>query len=197
MSPMSQDDCTLRRILQAQQTILGNLNRPNVIRKLRTYCCLQASLLQVDVSADPYYRRRYTWFYGMRLQPHTWLDKYFCLLQAQKGNNAISFAPTLRTLPTQRVEGSFSSKLVATIRPDMPVIDQYVISNLGLKRPPGSFEQRIDGWVKLHSHIHSLYKSLLRDDMFKEVRDHFDGWFQQFPCLTEVKKLDILLWQLR
>jgi len=197
VSAMSQDRRILDLILQAQQTILGNLKRPNVIRKLRTYCCLQASLLQVDVSADLYYRRRYTWFYVMRLQPHTWLDKYFCLLQAQKGNKAISFAPTLRTLSTQRVEGAFSSKLVATVRPDMPVIDRWVISNLGLKRPTGSFEQRIDGWVELHSDIQSLYKSLLAQDMFKEIQDYFDSSFQQFPGLTDEKKLDILLWQLR
>ena len=192
---MSQDHWILHRILQSRETILANLNQPKVIRGLKTYCWLQSNLPK-DVTVDPY-RRKYIGFYRVR-RPGTWLDKYFSLLQEQKANNTISFAHTLRTLSTpKRIEAVFISKLVATVRPDMPPIDKWVISNLCLTRPAGSPEQRINGWVGLHSYIRCLYKSLIQQDMFKEIQDYFDSSFQQFPGLTDVKKLDILLWQLR
>ncbi len=196
-SAMSRDDWVLGRILQAREAILSDLNRPNVIRALNSYCWLQNSLLEVDVRADPY-RRKYIGFYRVVYRSAAWLDAYFALLQAEKANNAISFARTLRKLSTEgNVEGAFSSKLVATVRPDMPPIDKWVMLNLGLRRPTGSFDERIDGWIRLHADIRSRYKSLLEQEVFEEIQDYFKSWFQQFPGLTGVKKLDILLWRLR
>ncbi len=52
-------------------------------------------------------------------------------------------------------------------------------------------------WTGLHSSICSLYGSLLQQDMFRKIRDDFDRSFDQYRSLTDIKKLDVLLWQLR
>jgi hypothetical protein len=195
---MSQDHWILRRIQQNQDSVFANVTKAS--RKLETYCRLQDALFNLDVATDSDFRKKYTWLYGMRRQPNGWLDSYFSLLEENKGNDAVSFADILRTLSTpQRIEASFSSKLLATIRLDLPVIDAYVILNLGLARPrrTGSEEHDRNEWTGLHARICSLYGSLLQQDMFRKIRDDFDKSFDQYRSLTDVKKLDVLLWQLR
>ncbi|MEE9125454.1 MAG: hypothetical protein V3U14_13325 [candidate division NC10 bacterium] len=195
---MSQDHWILHRIQQNQGSVFANVTKAR--RKLETYCLLQAALFNLDVATEPEYQKKYIWLYGMRRQPINWLNSYFSLLQAKKGNDAVSFIDILPTLSTpQRIEASFSSKLLATIRPEMPVIDAYVISNLGLARPrrTGSRQHVMSEWTGLHSSICSLYGSLLQQDMFRKIRDDFDRSFDQYRSLTDIKKLDVLLWQLR
>ena len=44
---------------------------------------------------------------------------------------------------TGNIEGSFTSKLLATINPNLPIWDQYVLKNIGLKVKETSKEEKI------------------------------------------------------
>ncbi len=95
---MSQDHWILHRIQQNQGSVFANVTKAR--RKLETYCLLQAALFNLDVATEPDYQKKYIWLYGMRRQPINWLNSYFSLLQAKKGNNAVSFTDILPTLST-------------------------------------------------------------------------------------------------
>jgi hypothetical protein len=54
-----------------------------------------------------------------------------------KGQN-VSFEQILRFLHSSlnRYEPSFSSKMVATHKPDLPIWDKFVLNNTRIKAPP-------------------------------------------------------------
>lgn len=194
---MTDDSWILHRIWQSRDSIRANLVRAE--RQIDDYCRLQADLRSQDVRTDPDYRRRFVQLYRMFRQPKEWLDSFFALLEDEKDNPTIAFASVLAALSHSRVEASFSSKLVATIRPKMPVLDQYVLANLGLRSPSsrGAMTLRLRLWSGLYDDTCTLYRDLLTQRLYQDVAEYFDGSLASFPGLTEVKKLDLLLWQLR
>lgn len=102
---------------------------------LRKYLSLQDSLENVDVSKDQDFQKRFNHFYRIR-RNRNWQSQFYKLLQEKK-KKGVAFAYALKTINrnTGRLEASFASKLVATIHPDKPVIDKFVLDNADLKLP--------------------------------------------------------------
>jgi hypothetical protein len=98
-----------------------------------------------------------------------------------------------------RVEPSFSSKLVATIRPEMPVYDSIVRNRLGIANPRHykSAETRLADAEQAYDRIECFYACTLPTEEFAALKDEFDRCVPQFAHFTATKKLDILLWQWR
>ena len=113
--------------------------------------------------------------------------------------SAVSICDVLEEIhrETRWVEPSFSSKLAATVDENLPVWDKHVLHNLGLKPPyPGMAPgPKLDGCVELCSRIRSWTSNAIRQSDFAEWRRHFDSMFPSFRHFTDVKKLDLFLWQ--
>lgn len=135
-------------------------------------------------------------FYRVR-RGQDWQDKFYDLLEAKKGQT-VPFAEVLDTLhrTTGRYEASFASKLLATIDPRMPVIDSIVLRNLNLRLPAASSKQRIERIQEVHSRLVTCFEEFLSTEMGRHLVERFRD---AYPAanITEIKMLDLVLWQTR
>jgi hypothetical protein len=169
---------------------------PRVAAGLKKYLWLQAQRDTCDLRSNSEYRRRFNGFYRVR-RGRDWQDKFFDLLERKKGQR-IPFAEVLATLhrTTGRYEASFASKLLATIDPNMPVIDSMVLRNLNLRLPASSSTQRIARIQEIHTKLENCFKEFLATEMGRHLVGRFRA---EYPTanITETKMLDLVLWQTR
>ena len=92
---------------------------------------------ETDVSVDADFQRVFNGFYRMRQRPESFYRIYYEYLERNKDNGDLTFEDVVTYLyhETGSIHASFSSKLLATVRPDMPVWDKFVLQNLGLRAP--------------------------------------------------------------
>jgi len=170
---------------------------------LMKYKSLMKMFERVDVSTDTDFKRLYNHFYRMRQRPAEFYREYFNYLQACKGKN-IEFRDVIDHLfsKVRRIEPSFSSKLLATVRPEKPVWDKFVLQNLGFKAPGYSGSsihekiRRIDECVSVYKEIERWYQSFLQTKNARELINRFDSFYPN-AGISDVKKIDLILWQLR
>ena len=182
-------------------------NIPRVLCRLRNnkgrledYNYLQQSLLKTNVADDRSYQRKFKSFYRVR-RNDVWCAIFFQILEREKRNKTVSFSNVLNEIyrearhnDRQQVEMSFASKLVATINPELPVLDKYVFENLGLKT---SSNRKLNRVVEIYSEVQTLTSRKIQSNGFETWRNRFDETFPQFTHFTDVKKLDLFLWQKR
>lgn len=148
---------------------------------------------KTNVALDLEYQRRFNAFYRVRRNP-AWQATFYDLLQQSKSER-LSFADVLRALhaATGRAEASFASKLVASVDPDLPVIDAFVLKNLGLRLPrPAPVEVRLAGIVELHERLRGIFSDYLDSDMGRHVVARFEASYPN-SRVTRVKMLDLVL----
>lgn len=169
---------------------------------LQRYGTLQSDLRTKHVDSDQGYQCIFNGFYKMQRRPEEWYRYYFAMLEREKHNKSITFRQVLETIyaKKQRVEPSFSSKLVATIRPEMPVYDKHVRENLSLEVLPQHrpAKERVQGLLRMYDTLEEKVNTLICDDIFvTELRPAFDMKFPAYAHISDVKKIDFLLWQYR
>lgn len=183
------------KLAEGVEKVLGKLT----VSKLSTYDYLQNYLLLTNVTSDISYQTKFKGFYGAGPMPNDRWQQFFSILESEKWNKAIAFSQVLERVHTEygSVEASFSSKIVATINPEMPVWDSKVLSNLNLDPPRQNMEteRRMNRIVDLYAYIQQLSSEVIRSSEFENWRRRFDGTFPQFNHFTDVKKLDLFLWQ--
>lgn len=170
---------------------------PLVAKGLAQYWRLQSALPVTNVAHDRDFQRAFNAFYRVRRDAR-WQSTFYRILEQSKGKGP-SFAEVLRALlaATGRVEASFASKLVASVDPATPVIDAFVLKNLGLRLPrPGPIEIRLARIVELHDRIRWIFSDYLGSDMGRHLVARFE---KSYPDrhVTQVKMLDLVLWQAR
>lgn len=169
--------------------------------ELSRYDELERSLPRTKVDADRGFQRTFKGYYRVRGRGPEWCTCFFSVLEREKRNRAVAFRNVLEEgyRGTGRVERAFSSKLVATIRPELPVCDKYVCENLGLAIPGGyePAERRVDRLVGLYDDLCRQVADLVKSAAFAELRKHFDSRHRDYSHLTDTKKLDLLLWKYR
>jgi hypothetical protein len=146
---------------------------------------------------DPAFQRKYKSFYGVRQRSQHWYETYFSFLESKR-NSQVSFGETIRYLHQKlgRCEFSFSSKLVATINPDMPIWDKYVLKHLEITKPPYKCADRLKRGEEAYDAICEWYSGFVGSQQGLDLLKAFD---QRFPSasITPTKKIDFVLWQLR
>lgn len=136
----------------------------------------------------------------MRQRTKEYYKKYYNYLQEQRNNKELSFSEIINYFyqTLGRVETSFSSKLLSIINTDMPVWDKYVLENLNLHpiKSWKSSEYRIKQSIETYEVLCKWYDKFLLTDISKEIVLLFD---QSYPNnkITDVKKIDLILWQMR
>ena len=135
---------------------------PRVREGLAPYLWLQSHRDTCDVRRDTEFRRRFNHFYRVR-RGREWQDSFYALLERNKRHPA-SFETVLRALhrSTRQWEASFASKLVATVDPEMPVIDSAVLRNLGLRLPTRTSHSRAEQIIELHDQLAATLRHRVR-----------------------------------
>lgn len=150
-----------------------------------------------DVSHDPGFQRSFNAFYRIRRNAE-WRKCYYDLFEQAKAKH-YDFADVIRILfeKTGNVEASFSSKMIATIDPDKPIWDQYVIRNLGLELKGKTPQERVENAVKLYGMIEEWFGEYLQTEEARANILVFDSMLPSYTWLSNVKKIDFLLWSKR
>ncbi len=163
---------------------------------LDTYEQIMRSVNAIDVSTDVAFQRLFNGFYLVR-RNGTWRKEYYDLFESKKDLHP-SFEEIITVLhaKTGKIEASFSSKMIATLNPEMPIWDQFVLKNLGLELT-GTEEERLHHAIALYKEIQSWYADYLGTDDARECLAEFDRILPKYSWLSDVKKIDCFLWSMR
>jgi hypothetical protein len=168
---------------------------PKVERGLGKYLWLQERIAAGrDYHVDPDFRRRFNGFYRVR-RATEWQDAFYALMARATG---WPFSRVLEELSsaTRRLEVSFASKLVASLDPMLPVIDSFVLKNLGLKLPPVGATQRARTACEVYTALCDSYSAFLHSDDGRMLVEEFRNRYPE-ARITELKMVDLVLWQKR
>jgi hypothetical protein len=184
----------LDSVLVNIDSILDNLKAS----KLNAYKLTQDQLYKVDVSTDPEYQKTYTKFYVLRL-PNTEAYKgHFSVLEKFKHKQAIQFSAILDELKiaTGRIEASFSSKILATINPNVAPLDKLVLGHLNLSLPKPYEANRLSKCASVHEQLVIKMGALVENGKFITIKKLFEKRYPMYN-FSNTKILDLLLWQYR
>jgi len=162
------------------------------------YLALMNLYGQVDVTSDTDFQRQYNGFYRMRQRTPAYYRAYYQLMEQLRGTKP-SFDTVIDALyaATGRFEPSFSSKMVATLVQHKPVWDMYVLQNLGLKAPSGNSETKLAALRACYLAIEDWYRNFLGTDEARDWIEEFDSQVPEHASFTQLKKIDLILWQTR
>ena len=177
------------------ETALSELEGSPTRGPLKTYAWLQAHYAQRDVTRSEEFQRTFNGFYRIQKRDRTWRDHFYALFEEAKRTRP-SFEQVLCKLYTStgQYEASFVSKLVATIDPNMPVIDSKVFENLGLRLPTYGSPHRAERIVKMHDTLRSCMAAYLSTEDGQKLVQRFRERYPQHN-FTETKMLDFVLWK--
>jgi hypothetical protein len=153
---------------------------------------------KVSVAENGDFRRNFNAFYRVRQRPREWYTVYFSYMQKVRDNKP-SFANVLDYLyrSTGRYEPSFSSKLVATLDPDQPVWDIWVIKNTRTRVPTYTSKGKVEEAKAAYQAIQAWYRQFLNSKEGELVVRSFDRIVPEHGRITNLKKADFVLWQMR
>lgn len=170
---------------------------PKIEKGLAEYCWLQEHFRGTDVSKDREFQKKFNGFYRVRRDAQ-WQKSYYRLMEEAKKSNGISFTEILEhlKLKTDRIEASFASKLMATLDPNLPLIDKVVLKNLCLRLPGYSAKDREQKTNNVYQELLKIYERLASSAKGRSICRKFQ---QRYPHsgITKVKMLDLVLWQIR
>ena len=124
------------------------------------YKYIMENVKKVNVQTDFAFRKAYCAYYGLnRNTSREFQNEYFAYMEQVK-NCSVAYGDVINTLyaKTKRVDYSFASKLLHTIQPDMPILDQHLMRMLGFKlQPNGEAKNRIAYYVKIYETVSAEY----------------------------------------
>lgn len=173
-------------------------------RGLKQYLNIQRSVHLTPVNKDVLFQEIFSFFYKIDpFRDKEWKEEYFNLFEICKNKNP-DFEGTLRIFykNTGEIEASFISKLVATINPDLPVIDKIVLNNLSLYSIYQKINRSEDKSLRILSVV-DLYNELNTELIVflktKGGKNLYKRFVAEYPYanITKIKILDLVLWQLR
>lgn len=150
-----------------------------------------------DVSQDLGFQKAFNAFYRIRRNTE-WRKCYYRLFEQAKADH-YGFADVIWALfkETGNVEASFSSKMIATIDPDKPIWDQYVIQNLSLELKGKTPKERVENAIGVYESIERWFAEYLKTEEARKNIAEFDMMLSSYVWLSDVKKIDYLLWSKR
>jgi len=173
----------------------------NILKKsfgIDKYAFIVKDLSKQDISKDANYQRVFNALYVVR-RNSKWRKIYYEYFESQKNNKHLNFELFIRYLyeNTGQVEASFSSKLLSTLNPNMPIWDVYVLKNLGLKMKLGKPKDRIEQSIKLYRDIHETYLKLVKSEWGRSAIAKFNQVLPDANWISDTKKIDFFIWQTR
>ena len=164
---------------------------------LDKYRFIMDNIQNTDISCDDDFQRTFNGFYIVRRNGE-WRKIFYTYFERIK-NEIPSFENIITYLyeNTGNLEPSFASKMLATISPDKPIWDRYVVQNLQLKLEGKTKQEKLKHAVKLYEDMEQWYLDFLQTDKARECIEIFDRTLPDYQWLSEVKKVDCILWSIR
>ena len=173
-------------------------NWVGVASGLEKYKWIMEKFGEIDVSADREFKKKFNGFYRIRQRTPEFYDVFYKKLQDSKDGKCPTFGDVLEYFwrRLNRLEASFSSKLVATVNPDLPVWDAEVLRNLEIKKPLSTDKNRLKKTIEIYDEIIVWYANYLKNRNGQIQLEEFN---KRFPNsgLSDLKKIDLILWQTR
>ena len=163
---------------------------------IEKYQMLRRWLFDADVSIDRDFQKTYTGFFRMGRRSEAYYNDYYCYLQQHKVAG-ISFADALTYLYEKhgRLEMSFVSKMAAIVDPTLPIWDSIVTKgHFGIVVP--YVGDRLQKGIEKYSQYCREYATYMQTEEAHAKIAEFDKLFPGTE-ITDVKKLDFMLWQER
>ena len=164
---------------------------------LDKYNYIKSEIYNCNVSTDKKFQTKFNAFYRVR-RDEDWRKVFYDYFESIKNNKNIQFEDILKYLydKTGNIEASFSSKLLSTINPDMPIWDQYVLKNLGLEVKGKDKKERFEDTIKKYYEIVEIENKKLQEVEIQKAIKDFKTYFIEYD-LSDIKILDYILWNSR
>ncbi|MCM8812859.1 MAG: hypothetical protein NC924_02845 [Candidatus Omnitrophica bacterium] len=176
---------------------MNEIQIKNIRSGVGKYQAIMGDYWNTDVTRNARFQKQFNGFYRIRQRAPEWYAHYYEMLEAVKSQDK-TFLDLLTEFNGRcdRVEASFISKLYATRNPEYPIIDTWVLKNIGLALPHTYALNRIAKIDHLYQRIVEWYAARVASEAGRECVRQFDAVCPD--CLiTAVKKIDFILWQSR
>ena len=161
------------------------------------YRYVMENIRDTDISRDKDFQRIFNGFYIVR-RNEEWRKIFYTYFERIK-NDIPSFENIITYLyeNTGNLEPSFASKMLATILPEKPIWDRYVVQNLELRLEGKTKQEKLEHAVTLYRYMEQWYADFLQTDQARECIEIFDKTLPDYRWLSDVKKVDCILWSIR
>ena len=179
-----------------------NIDLEKAIRKLEQrkndlleYKTIMSLVQKENISENTTFRKSFDHFYVIRRNIE-WRNKYYHFLENNKTNKNISFEEILKHLNSFNnwVEASYSSKMLATINDQKPIWDRLVLKSVNLKVPTGKKEIKLQKTIEMYDCLEKMYENYMGSEEASKCIAKFDSTFNEYKDISNVKKIDFLLW---
>ncbi len=174
----------------------NNAIKKQLIRslELEKYKNLISSVYSIDISQDKEFQKAYDGFYNVR-RKEAWRKEYFLYFEELKSESSPTFGKIIKELNIRlnSVEPSFSSKMLATLNPKMPIWDSRVLNLLGLTYI-WEKERTVGNAICVYNSICCWYDNYMKSDEARKNTEMFDRIFSEYKNISDLKKIDYLLW---
>lgn len=149
----------------------------------------------INIATSREFQKKFNGFYRIRRNP-AWQKVYYDFFNENKLNKNITFDEILDYISkeTGRIEASFSSKMLHTINPDMPIRDKFVLKNLNIE--VSKWKDKLENTKIAYQKIANWFNKALKDEKIKEDIKKFRNYYTNFN-FSDVKILDFFLWNER
>lgn len=164
---------------------------------LDKYKYIMEQVKQIDISVDMDFQRIFNGFYIVR-RNEEWRKTYYEHFESVK-NATPTFESIITHLyeSTNNIEPSFSSKMLASIYPDKPIWDRYVVQNLNIQLTGSTKQEKLESAITLYSEMEEWYANFLQTAKAKECIEVFDSVLPDYKWMSSIKKIDSILWSIR
>lgn len=152
---------------------------------------------ELNISKSRTFQKIFNSFYRIR-RDSKWQEYYYSFFDENRKNKNITFDEILDYMyeKTGNIEASFCSKMLATINPDMPIWDQYVLKNLKIRVDGNTKEEKLKNTKLAYKRIVDDVNCKLKDENIKTAIKEFREFFPEFN-FSDTKILDFILWNNR
>lgn len=167
------------------------------LKHFQDYLYLLYNLHNTNVAENAEYQKKYNGYWVMGRQSHEYYKKYFSILENNKNNKEISFNYVIKELNSidNKIQFSFSSKLIHMINNEKPIYDKMVSHFYNLPDWNGScYDERIKKINRIYDFLIKEYKRVKNEDLLsisvKKARSYYD-LDERF---TDEKIMDSIIW---
>lgn len=189
----------VRYLENHEDCFIPDINLDEAIAKLKT---LEKDIIRyfaimrmADTPGNPEFQKKFNAFYRVR-RDEAWRTEYYRLMEDFRKKDDPYFGEVLLRLHqrTGQIEPSFASKMLATLKADMPIWDSNILRVLHLKLTGTTPELKISNAVVLYDKIRRWYQDFLQTETARAILQRFDREFPEFTDMSPTKKIDFVLW---
>lgn len=164
---------------------------------VKKYKSIMEVARKIDVSTDQYFKKDFCNFYQLkRFYSERFRSEYLGIMQELKNDRDLSFKKTFERVRQieNTCEMSFSSKMLHTLDPSYPIWDSIVTEkHFGMKKP-NTKKNIVEKFSERYEEYVDMFYKYMKTEEGKSLISVFDKSFPN-SGITDVKKIDFILWQ--